>query len=110
MNELKVNEALDEIMEVLRSCNKYIDETTPWTLAKDEAKKDRLATILYNLLESIRHCAILLSPFIPTTSKSILDELNTKKTSYASISNFGELEENLTLNEPKILFNRIENK
>ena len=109
MNELKVNEALDEIMEVLRSCNKYIDETTPWTLAKDEAKKDRLATILYNLLESIRHCAILLSPFIPTTSKSILDELNTKKTSYASISNFGELE-NLTLNEPKILFNRIENK
>ncbi|MDE5539108.1 MAG: methionine--tRNA ligase, partial [Bacilli bacterium] len=56
MNELKVNEAIEEIMEVLRKCNKYIDDTTPWSLAKDETKKDRLATILYNLLESIRIC------------------------------------------------------
>ncbi len=110
MNELKVNEAIDEIMEVLRFCNKYIDETTPWALAKDESKKNRLATILYNLLESIRICAILLSPFIPTTSNSILNELNTKKTDYASIKDFGALEENIKLNEPKILFNRIEIK
>ncbi len=110
MNELKVNEAIDEIMEVLRKCNKYIDDTTPWSLAKDETKKDRLATILYNLLESIRICAILLSPYIPTTSKNIIAELNTKKTSYDTISSFGELELNLQLNEPKILFNRIELK
>ncbi len=110
MNSLKVNEAIEEIMEVLRSCNKYIDETTPWTLAKDESKKDRLATVLYNLLESIRICAILLSPFIPDTSKKILDELNTKETSYESISNFGALETGLNLNEPTILFQRIEAK
>ncbi len=110
MQELKVNEAIDEIMEVLRKCNKYIDDTTPWSLAKDETKKDRLATILYNLLESIRICAILLSPFIPTTSDKILDELNTKARSYESVSSFGSLETNLKLNEPTILFNRIETK
>lgn len=109
MNGLKVNEAIEEIMEVLRSCNKYIDETTPWVLAKDETKNDRLATVLYNLLESIRICAILLSPFIPDTSNKILEELNTKKTSY-DILEFGELEEDLQLNAPKILFNRIETK
>ena len=89
MNELKVNEAIEEIIDVLRKCNKYIDETTPWVLAKDENKKERLATVLYNLLESIRICAILLSPFIPSTSKKILDQLNTKNTSYESISEFG---------------------
>lgn len=110
MNSLKVNEAIEEIMEVLRSCNKYIDETTPWNLAKDETKRDRLATVLYNLLESIRICAILLSPFIPDTSKKILDELNTKETSYESINNFGALETGLKLNEPTILFQRIEAK
>ena len=109
MNGLKVNVAIEEIMEVLRSCNNYIDETTPWTLAKDETKNDRLATVLYNLLESIRICAILLSPFIPNTSNKILEELNTKKTSYDTLE-FGELEEDLQLNAPKILFNRIETK
>jgi len=110
MNELKVNEAIEEIMEVLRKCNKYIDDTTPWTLAKDETKKDRLATVLYNLLESIRICAVLLSPFIPTTTNSIFEQLNTKETLYESISSFGKLELNNKLNEPKILFNRIEVK
>lgn len=110
MNELKVNEAIDQIMEVLKKCNKYIDETTPWVLAKDENKKDRLATVLYNLLEAIRICAILLSPFIPTTSENILNQLNTKANSYETIDTFGNLEENLHLNEPKILFNRIETK
>ena len=110
MNELKVNEAIDEIMEVLRKCNKYIDETTPWTLAKDETKKERLATVLYNLLESIRICAVLLNPFIPSTSNKILEQLNTKEISYESIEKFGKLEENIKLNQPKILFNRIETK
>ena len=110
MNDLKVNEAIEEIMEVLRNCNKYIDETTPWTLAKDEEKKDRLATVLYNLLESIRVCAILLSSFIPETSNKILDQLNTKETTYDSIDYFGVIEDNLKLNEPKILFHRIDTK
>ena len=110
MNGLKVNEAIEEIIEVLRKCNKYIDETTPWALAKDESKKDRLATVLYNLLESIRICAILLSPFIPETSEKILAQLNTKQTDYDSIKEFGQLEQDITLNEPQILFNRIETK
>lgn len=110
MEELKVNEAIDEIMEVLKKCNKYIDDTTPWILAKDETKKDRLATVLYNLLESIRICAILLSPFIPNTSAEIFEQLNTKETGYNTIDSFGNLKINEKLNEPKILFNRIETK
>ncbi len=110
MNELKVNEALEEIMNVLRACNKYIDETMPWSLAKDETKKNRLATVLYNLLESIRICSVLLSPFIPTTSTKIFEQLNTNLTSYESINEFGLLELNKTLNKPEIIFNRIESK
>lgn len=110
MNALKVNEAIDEIMEVLKKCNKYIDDTTPWILAKDESKKERLATVLYNLLESIRICTILLSPYIPTTSKNIFEQLNTNETSYDSINEFGKLEIDNKLNEPKILFARIETK
>lgn len=110
MNSLKVNESLDEIMEVLKKCNKYIDDTAPWVLAKDESKKDRLTTVLYNLLESIRICAILLSPYIPTTSKKIFEQLNTQETSYETVSTFGKLELNHKLNDPKILFARIETK
>ena len=108
MSSLKVNEAIDEIMEVLKKCNKYIDDTTPWILAKDETKQERLETVLYNLLESIRMCAILLSPFIPTTSTKILDQLNTNERSYESINDFGHLELGNTLNKPEILFARIE--
>ncbi len=110
MNELKVNEAIEEIMDVLRKCNKYIDDTTPWTLAKDETKKERLQTILYNLLESIRICTILLTPFIPGTCDKILANLNTKETSYDSIKTFGLLEEGLKLNNPEIIYSRIETK
>ena len=110
MNELKVNEAIEEIMEVLRKCNKYIDDTTPWTLAKDETKTERLQTVLYNLLESIRICTILLTPFVPSTTSKILKQLNTKETSYKSIAKFGALELDLKLNNPEILFARIETK
>ena len=108
MDGLKVNEALEEIFEVLKRCNKYIDETTPWILAKDEAKQDRLKTVLYNILESIRVCAVLLEPFINVTSEKILNELNTNERSIESISKFGNLECGITLNKPEILFNRIE--
>ena len=108
MDGLKVNEALEEIFEVLKRCNKYIDETTPWILAKDEAKHDRLKTVLYNILESIRVCAILLEPFINVTSEKILNELNTNERSIESINEFGNLECGITLNKPEILFNRIE--
>ena len=108
MNSMKLNEALEDIFELLKRSNKYIDETTPWILAKDEVNSDRLKTVLYNLLESIRISAVLLSPFIPKTSERIFKMLNTKNTDYNSIKNFGGLETGIKLNESEILFNRIE--
>ena len=78
MNKLEIGAALDEIFEVLRRSNKYIDETTPWALAKDENEKEKLKTVIYNLLESIRVCAISLKPFLPDTSNEILRQLNIK--------------------------------
>lgn len=110
MEELHISEAIDAIFDVLRKCNKYIDDTTPWILAKDEAKKDRLATVLYNLLESIRICAILLSPFMPTSVDKILYQLNTKVTSYDSCKKFGQIEINNQLNKPEPIFLRIDKK
>ena len=110
MNELKVGEAIEEIFEVLRKCNKYIDETMPWSLAKEEAKKDRLKTVLYNLLESIRICSVLLQPFMPETSEKIFKQLNTTISDYDSINEFGALEQGKTLNEPTHLFDRIDTK
>lgn len=110
MDELHISEAIDAIFDVLRKCNKYIDDTTPWILAKDETKKDRLATVLYNLLESIRICAILLSPFIPTSVDKILYQLNTKVTSYDSCKKFGQIEINNQLNKPEPIFLRIDKK
>ena len=77
MNELHISEALDEIFNLLRKCNKYIDDTTPWILAKDENTKGRLSTVLYNLLECIRISSVLIEPFMPTTSKKIFNQLNT---------------------------------
>ena len=109
MNSYKINEALEDIFELLKRSNKYIDETTPWVLAKDSKNNDRLKTVLYNLLESIRISAILLKAFIPTTSEKILNMLNTNKTSFETLE-FGTLETNITLNESEILFNRIETK
>lgn len=110
MEGLKINEALEDIFELLKRANKYIDETTPWILAKDETKTDRLKTVIYNLLEVIRISAVLLTPFIPETSGKIFKMLNTKETSFDSINDFGKLEENITLNESFILFNRIDTK
>ena len=109
MDDLHVGEAIEEIFEVLRKCNKYIDDATPWVLAKDESKKDRLETVLYNLLESIRICAIFLSPYLPDTSTAIFDQLNTNKRDYDT-REFGNLESPITLNSPIHLFDRIEVK
>ncbi len=106
MNNLFVGEAIEEIFNVLRKCNKYIDDTTPWALAKDESKKDRLETVLYNLLESIRICAIYLSPFLPDTSEKIFKQLNTNNGVY-KLKEFGNLESPILLNEPQHLFSRI---
>ena len=103
MNELRVSDALEDIFELLRRSNKYIDDTTPWALAKDESKSDRLKTVLYNLLESIRLSAVLLEPFMPDTSKKILNMLNTENKSLE----FGSLESGIKLNESEVLFARI---
>ncbi|MBR4178620.1 MAG: methionine--tRNA ligase [Bacilli bacterium] len=109
MNALKVNEALEDIFELLKRSNKYIDDTTPWVLAKDESKTDRLKTVLYNLLESIRISAILLRAFIPSTSDRIFKMLNTKNIEFDTLE-FGNLETDITLGEAEILFNRIDTK
>ena len=108
MDELRVGAAIEEIFTLLKRCNKYIDETTPWTLAKEE-NKDRLATVLYNLLESIRISAVLLSPYLPETGKKILDQLNTKQREIESTHTFGQLETGIHVCEkPEILFARID--
>ena len=107
MNDLKVADAIDSIFEIFRRCNKYIDETTPWILAKDPEKEERLKTVLYNLLESIRSGAILLAPFLPETSENILKQLNTENKFIESI-NFKGLDAGIKLNNPEPLFIRID--
>ena len=107
MDDLHIGEALDEIFDVLRKSNKYIDDTTPWILAKDETKKARLETVVYNLIESLRICAIFLSPFLPDTSEKIFNQLNTQNRTYET-KDFGMLESPITLNTPQHLFSRID--
>ncbi|MEJ8737394.1 methionine--tRNA ligase [Erysipelotrichaceae bacterium HCN-30851] len=111
MDTLHVGEAIDELFALLKRCNKYIDETTPWVLGKDETKKDRLATVLYNLLESIRISAVLLSSYMPETAEKILDELSTSQRDADSLTEFGMLECGHTVeSKPEILFARIDPK
>lgn len=106
MDHLAIGEAIEEIFDVLRRCNKYIDETEPWVLAKDENKKERLETVLYNLLESIRVCAVYLQAFLPDTAESIFKLLNTENKAIDS----NHLELPVVLGDPIHLFSRIEVK
>jgi methionyl-tRNA synthetase len=111
MDAFKIADALECIFEMLSRANKYIDETTPWTLAKDESKKARLGTVLYNLLEAIRWGAVMLLPFIPETAESILAMLGTDKTAYATIGSadkFGAIEAGSVVGDSKVLFARID--
>lgn len=108
MDGLKINEALDELFDVFRKCNKYIDEATPWVLAKDETKIDRLETVLYNLLESIRVATVYLQAYLPDTALKIFKVLNTDKTTYEN--NTFNKDNKYNLNEPIHLFDRIEVK
>lgn len=111
MEELRVGDALDEIFTLLRRSNKYIDQTMPWALAKEEDKKDRLATVLYNLLESIRISAVLLKSFLPETADKILDTLHTNQRDFDSIQTFGQLETGIQVEKkPEVLFARIDEK
>jgi methionyl-tRNA synthetase len=110
MNDLKVADAIDEIFELCRKSNKYIDDTTPWILAKDETKKERLQTVLYNLLETIRISSVYLSAFLPDTADEIFKQLNTQNRSISSTKTFDGMDTGIILNEPKILFARIDKK
>ena len=111
MEQLRVADAISEIFNIFRRCNKYIDETTPWTLAKDEAKKDRLSTVLYNLTEAITIGASLLEAFMPETSEKILAQLNTQKRALSEMDVFGRYPSgNKVTEKPEILFARMDSK
>ena len=108
INKFKIADSLENIMDVYRRCNKYIDETMPWGLAKDDAKKDRLATVLYNLVESIRIATVYLQAYLPDTAMSIFKQLNTKLINYDTILEFGLYENDTKVNSPEVLFKRID--
>lgn len=108
MNEYRVADAIDEVFEIFRRSNKYIDETMPWALAKDLEKQDRLATVLYNLLEAIRSGAVLLQAFLPETADAIFKQLNTENRFIDSLNEFNGLDIGIELNEPSPLFARID--
>ena len=111
MEQLRVADAITEIFNLFRRCNKYIDETMPWALAKDEAKKDRLAAVLYNLAESISYGAALLEPFMPSTSKKILQQLNARSRTIEDMDTFGFYESGTKVTDhPEILFARLDIK
>ena len=102
MNALQISDAITEIFNVLRFTNKYIDETTPWVLAKDDTKKARLQNVIYHLLESIRVCGLYLSSFMPGTSKKIMEQLNISDDTIVY-----NTKNEYYLNTPSVLFQRI---
>ena len=111
MEKLRVADAITEVFTLLRRCNRYIDETEPWKLAKDETKQDRLATVLYNLMEGIRMAAVALAAYLPDTSARILDMLGTQERDYLKLDQFGLLETGgKVVEKPEILFARVDIK
>ena len=107
MKELRVADSIEAIMNLARRCNKYIDETMPWALAKDEEKQDRLKTVLYNLIEAIRFIGILVGPFMPETSEKILEQINASSKDYESLFAFNE-ETEVKVGEATPLFARLD--
>ncbi|MBU5470515.1 methionine--tRNA ligase [Falcatimonas sp. MSJ-15] len=109
MDKLRVADAMTEIFTLFKRCNKYIDETMPWALAKDETKKDRLETVLYNLVESIVIGTSMLEPYMPETASKIYAQLNTKARTYEELDKFGLYESgNKVTDKPEILFARLD--
>jgi methionyl-tRNA synthetase len=108
MDKLRIPEALDNIWELISRSNKYIDETTPWILAKDEAKKDRLGTVIYNLVESLRITSICLSAFLPETSEKINKQINAEITTWNSIASFDGTDAGTKINKGEVIFPRID--
>ena len=110
INKYRIADSLENIIDAYRRCNKYIDETTPWVLAKDETKQDRLSTVLYNLVEAIRITTVLLQAYLPDTAKSIFNQINTSYTEYNTLDKFGYYVSNTKVNNPEVLFQRIDIK
>lgn len=110
MEKSRVADALEAFMELARRCNKYIDETEPWALAKDEANKERLGTVLYNLLESIRFLGALITPFLPGTADAILAQIGAEERAWDTLTAFGALKPGSKVEEAKPLFARIDAK
>ncbi len=111
MDQLRVADALTEIFALFKRCNKYIDETMPWALAKDETKKDRLSEVLYNLVESISYGATLLESFMPSTSRRILEQLNAEPRTIEQMNHFGLYRSGAKVTDkPEILFARMDIK
>ncbi len=110
MDNLHVADALDYVFDIFRRANKYIDETSPWALAKDESKKDRLNTVIYNLMETIRYGAVLLQAFIPATAEKIFKQINTEEKSFPTLDKFGYFKSGTKIGQKEVLFNRIEEK
>ena len=110
IEEAKLSSALEEIFKVVSRANKYIDETEPWVLGKDESKKARLASVLYNLLETIRICSGLLSPFMPRTMPKVWEQIGAKPedVEYNTLGTFGKLPANVTVHKGEVLFPRID--
>ena len=110
INIFHMSDAVEAVINLAKRCNKYIDETAPWALAKDEANKPRLGTVLYNLLESIRYIAVLIAPFMPDTNKAILNQINCTDADYESLKSFGVYKPGTQLDKAVPLFARIDPK
>ena len=111
MDQLRVADAITEVFALFKRCNKYIDETEPWVLGKDEAKKDRLSTVLYNLVEAITIGASLLEAFMPNTTDKILAQLGAQKRAYDQMDQFGLYQSGgHVVEKPEILFMRLDPK
>lgn len=108
IDHLRIPEALEYIFDLVGRANKYIDETTPWILAKDEEKKERLGTVLYNLVESLRFASVLLSAFLPDTSKKINEQINTENTTFESLNSFDGTVVGTKVQKGEALFPRID--
>ena len=108
LDTYKVSDALSKIFDLAKRCNKYIDETMPWALAKDEEKKDRLGTVLYNLIEGIRFIAVLLEPFMPETSVKILEQIGTDVNTLDSLAEFGAVKAGNKVGVATPLFSRLD--
>lgn len=108
ISKFRIADALDAVLALAKRLNKYIDETMPWILAKDDNKRERLGTVLYNLLEGIRYIAILLSPFMPDTADKIFEQMNCDDRDYSNLDSFGSLKPGIQLNKAVPLFNRLD--